>query len=271
MLGRCLALCCILACVAPPSLAAEKARSEPGPDRPTEADLDKPGEEPATVPAPVAVPDDPNAKAKPDKAEGHLPFRKPDARPSHAFPCRITYSDGTVVEGFTWHRANAPARVFNRAKRAHEDFPLADLARITVRPETENFERDWRWKNQGSSEKVFLDIGYFWNQYITTFTTKAGEQPSGDCNAQFYLQTLDGQRSSWFLFKRQSGRDHPHKKREELDPLVYVKTVEFTDDILKPKPDAKGAPDAKGKADPKAPPVGEPPAKDAPKTKETAR
>jgi len=132
-----------------------------------------------------------------------------------------------------WRRANAPIRVFDRKDKAHEDYSLGDLKRIDVKPESETFERDWRWKNQGSSEKVFLDIGYFWNQYVTTLTTKDGETPAGDSSGQFYILLLDGTKDKWYLYKRQSGRDTEKKKHEELEPLVYVKSVEFTDAFLK--------------------------------------
>jgi hypothetical protein len=155
-------------------------------------------------------------------------------------PVRITYSDGTVLQGWTWRRANDTLRIYNRAARAHEDYALADLKRIGVQAESVNFERDWRWKNQGSSEKVFLDIGYFWNQYLTTFTTTDGKKAAGDCSGQFYLLALDGKKTKWYLHKRHSDRTKKGK-REELQPLVYVKSVEFTDDFLPKAEDDKPA------------------------------
>ena len=218
-----------------------KPRERPDLPAPTVEEMDKPSKPPPGAPQPL--PDDPPA-AKPKEGEGDAeaakpkpktvnPFRGRGRKPKYARPARVTYSDGTVLEGWTWHRANSPVRLFVRAERAHESFFVSDLKRIDAKPETENFERDWRWKNQGSSEKVFLDVGYFWNQYVTTFTTTEDEVAVGDCSGQFYLLTLDGKRAKWYLYKRQSARDKQKKKRHELEPIVYVKSVEFTDDFLK--------------------------------------
>lgn len=233
----------------PPPKPKAKAKEEPTLPVPTEDELDKPGGKPI-VPRPTPLPA-PDETPAPEKGKGdakgarpeHVnPFSERAKLPKYARPARVTYSDKKVLEGYAWHRAGAPIRVFNRAAKAHEDYFFSDLKRIDVRPETENFERDWRWKNQGSSEMVFLDTGYFWNQYLTTLTLTNGEKAEGDCSGQFTIQHLDGKRESWFLYKRQSAREVagvPHKKREELEPLVYVKSVEFTDDFLK-QPPAKG-------------------------------
>ncbi|MBM4033363.1 MAG: hypothetical protein FJ291_16490 [Planctomycetes bacterium] len=206
---------------------------------PTEGELDKPDK--PGVPRPTELPAEgqPSEKAKGAPRPEHVnPFREKPKVPSYARPARITFSDKRVLEGHVWHRADAPLQVFNRAAKAHQDYFLSDLKRIDVAPESENFERDWRWKNQGSSEMVYLDTGYFWNQYVTTLTLTNGEKPAGDCSGQFYIQLLDGKRESWFLYKRHNNRQPagtPNKKREEQEPLVYIKSVEFTDDFLKEK------------------------------------
>ena len=227
---------------------AEPPLDKPGLPAPTIEEMDKPGKAPA--PAPPALTDEelgtePPKEGEAPKPKGFNPFSRRGTKPKYAVPARITYSDGKVLEGWVWRRANAPIRVFDRKRKAHEDYFLGDLARIDVKPETEKFERDWRWKNQGSSEKVFLDIGYFWNQYVTTVKTRDGESASGDCSGQFYILLLDGKKDKWYLYKRQSGRDVEKKKREDLTPLVYVKSVAFTDDFLKKleekKAEAKGS------------------------------
>lgn len=209
-----------------------KPTAKPLPPKPTEDEIDKPGK--AAISSPTRLPDDP--PKKPGKP-GHVnPFRSRRARwPKYAAPCRITYSDKTVVEGYAWRSGNAPIRIFDRAKREHESYFLTDLKRLTVAPDSTTFERDWRWKNQGSSEKVYLEIGYLWSEYRTTFLTADGEKAVGDCSGMFNIVTLDGKRMKWFLYKRHNNRDKPHKKRDEIEPLVYIKQIEFTDDILKKK------------------------------------
>lgn len=238
MSARTALLVCLLTFLAPLASAAEAPKPKPKPeaDNPADAGLDKPSETGAPVPTALPAPktqQKPKEKGKPTLGSGLSPFRKRGRMPKYAAPCRITYSDGAILEGFTWRRANNHIRIFNRAKRAHEEYFLHELKRITARPETVTFERDWRWKNQGSSIKVFLKTGYFWSQFETTFVTTDGEHAKGDCSGQFYFIDLEGKRSKWYLYKRHSGRDRPHKKRDELEPKVYVKKVEFTDDFLK--------------------------------------
>ena len=240
LLAVLLAAATLALAAAPAKPKAKPNAPEPVVDRVAEDDIDKPSEStipvPAEIPAalkPKAAPKPADPKAKPTLGTGHNPFRKRAARPKYGVACRITYSDGKVLEGFSWRRANGHIRIFNRAQRRHEEIFLSDLKRITVRPETVTFERDWRWKNQGSSEKVFLETGYFWDQYETTMVTTDGEFIKGDCSGQFYFIDLEGSRKNWILNKRLSGRGLPHKKRDELEPLVYIKKVEFTDDFLK--------------------------------------
>jgi len=227
------------------ALGGEAPKPKPGPSTTVDdSDVDKPGKPgvpmPRALPDPVEV-DDAKAGDKPPAFVN--PRARRSSKPKYALPVRVTWSDRKVVEGWTWRRANAPIRIFNRKAKAHEDYFLSDLKRVDVRPETETFERDWRWKNQGSSEKVFLEIGYFWNQYVTTFRTHESETAAGDCSGLFYLLPVgdDGKVTKFTLHKRHSGRDVKHAKKEELEPLVYVKSMEFTDDFLKRIEDEKKA------------------------------
>ena len=244
--------CLLLGCCA---FAAEAPKDKPKPelDRPTDADLDKPGE--SDAPVPPAIPDEPKTKdqekGKPEAPKAYNPFRGRPRWPKYAAPSRVTYSDGTVLEGYSWRRANGTIRIYNRKSKAHEDYYVEDLKKITVKVESTTFERDWRWKNQGSSEKVFLKTGYIWSQNATTFSIVDGDVVTGDCAGIFRMVTLDGKRTTWILHKRHSGRDTPHKERKDLEPLVYVQKVEFTDDILKKKPEEEGG-DA-GKTPPETP------------------
>ena len=240
MMLRTIALVALLASLAAAG-EAEKPVDKPGLPPPTIDDMDKPARPLAPRPAVIEEdePDTPPKEGETPKKAGSNPYSRRGTKPKYAVPARVTYSDGKVLEGWTWRRANGPARVFDRTRKAHEDYVLGALRRITVKPESQTFERDWRWKNQGSSEKVFLDIGYLWNQYVTTFTTADGETASGDCSGQFDILLLDGTRTKWFLYKRQSGRDVEKKKRSELKPLVYVTSVDFTDDFLKKKEEEK--------------------------------
>ena len=206
---------------------------------PKDEQVDKPGKAGVAPPRPLPT-TRLAAQGRPGGPDHINPFQRRGRKPSYAVPARVTYSDGKVLEGWVWRRADAPIRIFDRKARAHQDYTLAELKRIDVVPESQNFERDWRWKNQGSSEKVFLDVGYLWNQYLTTFTLSDGRKVGGDCSGQFYILLTDGTKTKWYLYKRHSGRDKPHKKRDELEPLVYVRSVEFTDDFLKKTSDAQG-------------------------------
>ena len=189
---------------------APKPVDKPGLAAPAIDEIDKPGKPGA--PRPAAMTEEEAGVAPGKKGEGpdkqaFNPFRARGRKPKYAVPARITYSDGKKIEGWVWRRANGHIRIFDRKRKAHEDYFLADLERIDVAPESQTFERDWRWKNQGSSEKVFLEIGYFWDQYVTTFTTTDGETAAGDCSGAFYVMPLDGKRGRWNLYKRLSGRD----------------------------------------------------------------
>jgi len=240
MLGRISVAVGIAVLLASLALAAERKKDTPKdkplPPKPTEDEIDKPDK--TGVRPPTEIPQEPTKETKEGegettKAKERNPFAERASKPKYAFPARITYSDGKTIEGYVWRGGDKAVRIFNRAERAHQDYKLADVKRIDAKPDKEVFEEDWRWKEQGSSEIVKLETGYFWNEYCTTFTLVEGKPAAGDCNAQFTLQTLDGKRDLLILWKRQSGRELPHAKRADLKPLVYIKSIEFTDDFLK--------------------------------------
>jgi len=232
----------LLLLVAGLALAAEgkkeAPKDKPLPPKPTEDEIDKPDK--AGVHPPTEIPQESAKEEKDTKAAGDAPkgkernpFAERSSRPKYAFPARITYSDGKTVEGYVWRGGDKPVRIFNRAERAHQDYKLADLRRIDVKIDLQEFTKDWRWKEQGSSEMVYLETGYLADTYLTTFTMVEGKPAAGDCNCQLFVMTPDGRKDSWILYKKQTGRDLAHAKREEIKPLLYVKSVEFTDDFIK--------------------------------------
>ena len=78
----------------------------------SEDEVDKPGK--PGVPMPRALPTPPEAEQetkddeKPDKPAFVNPRAARSRKPKYAEPTRVTWSDGKMLEGWSWRRANGP-------------------------------------------------------------------------------------------------------------------------------------------------------------------
>ncbi|MBI3831566.1 MAG: hypothetical protein HY291_18750 [Planctomycetes bacterium] len=182
-------LALLLACAWTPSVRAEEGKTSP-------------------EPAPVS-PFAPNAQEapRPDGRKGTLELSN-----DKTFPGQITLTLGEKLEVFV-----------EKAKR-FEGFELKDLARIELSIEHETQEKEWRWKEGGSDEKVFTGRTYVDRKYLMKLTLADGKTVvSGHVKgAPIFVKGADGKNARFILRHDQAG-----EMGQKPEEVVYVKSVVF--------------------------------------------
>ncbi len=132
----------------------------------------------------------------------------------------IQLYDGSTFQGNIYLTWDKEFLIYDRALKQHTSIPLLAVKHIEVVPEEERLEREWRWKQEGSDEKVYTGRTYPWRKYVTTLKLVDGRCVSGDLSALVYLRDDKGKEHKFILHKRQKG-----KVGTSLAQLKYVKTV----------------------------------------------
>jgi len=133
----------------------------------------------------------------------------------------LTLSDGKSYTGDIFTTRDKRFRIYNRETKEYRDVDIRELAEIQVTPDEEHDEKDWRWKEGGSDEKVYTGKTYPWRLYCTTLVLQNGEKLAGDLAAPIYV-LADGEKKDYILHKRDKG-----PVGMKLSELLYVKKVVF--------------------------------------------
>lgn len=144
---------------------------------------------------------------------------------------KVTISSGRSVEGQIRLTEGKKLTIYDLSfsKRFHLD--LKEIARIDVEPAHERIEHVWRFKEEGSPEKVREEVTYPVRTYRTFITLKDGMVLSGSVTAVCYVETGKGE-EGFFLLGQQKG-----KPGDTLDDLLYVRSMDFSKGTVPPPED----------------------------------
>jgi len=135
----------------------------------------------------------------------------------------LVLSDDTKIKGHISVTPGLLVKVFDRAAKKHVELPLEEIARIDVEVEKEWLDREWRWKEAGSPEKVYTDQYYYNHKYVCTLTLTDGGETRGDLNVVLYLQNAAGKKK-FFIRKYHKGKQGA---KDHVPKIVYVRQVVF--------------------------------------------
>ena len=140
----------------------------------------------------------------------------------------ITYSDGRVLVGKLFMRGAAQIKMFVPERKTYVSVALSDIDRIKVEVEKATMEKVWRFKEEGSPEKIFTGEEYPLHYYITHITLRNGVTFSSHFTTVFNLKR-GSKLTRVFLVTKQRG-----STIQNLSDLVYVKSIAFFDRRLAP-------------------------------------
>ncbi len=144
----------------------------------------------------------------------------PDAQPGFA-----ELSDGQLLIGQLYLTRDTRLKVFDPMLGRQREIPWNAIARIDSRVQREWMERQWRFKENASDEKVYTGHSYPTREMEYEITLRDGRKIRGPVSGLLYIQTDPKQPARRVLLnKRQKGElDQP------LTKLVFLRRVRLGD------------------------------------------
>jgi hypothetical protein len=157
------------------------------------------------------------------------PIRKDVPPRADAIPGYLSLSNGDRIEGDVYLTRDAKMKVFVTEKKENQTFGLDEVLYIEQTPATEQMEKEWRWKENASDEKVYTGKEYPWRLLTTTLHLKDGRTVTGDLTQLVYVRNKNGEQR-FILHKRQKG-----EPGQKLADLLYVKLLDLRPPEKKPE------------------------------------
>ncbi|MCE5302707.1 MAG: hypothetical protein LLF97_06300 [Planctomycetaceae bacterium] len=152
------------------------------------------------------------------------PFGPPAATRDDALPGRIQLSDGTTFRGRIYLTRDHGLKIYDESSQRQREVPLRSVRQIDCRVKQERMEREWRFKETASDQKLYTGRSYPQREYVHTITLTDGRTLTGPMSAVVYLDPNAGPKNTktFLLHQRDKGA-----VGKDLSSLVYVKTIKI--------------------------------------------
>ncbi|MEA3367827.1 MAG: hypothetical protein U9R68_06920 [Planctomycetota bacterium] len=178
------------------------------------------------VPGDAAEPDIQFVEPEGDTSAGKAasPFsgaRTGPTRPD-AVPGYVELSNGLKVPGHVYTTRAKRLKIFNVDGEVYEYVPVPACQRIEAVVEWARVDKQWRFKEAGSPEKVYTGESYPVRMLSWRLTLRNGHEIVGHILGQPLYLEHNRKRERFILHKRDKG-----PLGATLEDLVYVRRVEF--------------------------------------------
>ncbi len=169
------------------------------------------------------------------------PFERPAAEEQAkdaGLPGGVELSDGLVLPGLISLTRDARLRIYDEKLERQREIPLRVVKEISCQVKKEWMERQWRFKETASNEKVYTGRSYPVREYLHTITLTDGRKITGPLSAIVYVRPRSDEKSPSGKNSDPSARGKEpevqqlvlHKRDkgdigQELKSLVYVKRI----------------------------------------------
>jgi hypothetical protein len=145
-----------------------------------------------------------------------------------AVPGCLELSDGSVHPGMIYLTRDARLKVYDEKLERQREVPLQAIKQIDCKVKKEWLEKEWKFKETTSDEKIFTGRSYPAREYLHTITLRSGRTITCPLAAIVYVQASPQQEAERFLLnKRNKG-----EAGKTLKSLVYVKRIKLGEDAL---------------------------------------
>lgn len=167
------------------------------------------------------------------------PFGRGPTMREDALPGYVETSDGAVYPGQVYLTRDKRLQIVDEKLKRQRKVPLQVVKSIQCKVKREWMEKEWKFKQAASAEKMFTGRTYPAREYLHTITLHDGRKITGPLAAIVYVQPhtyvpeesgvvrprVKAQR--YILYKRDKG-----KIGQQLKSLVYVKLVKLGEEAL---------------------------------------
>jgi hypothetical protein len=160
---------------------------------------------------------------------GDRPNERPDAVSGFA-----ELSDGTRLAGRLFLTRDTRLKVYDVGQKRHREIPFRAIRQIDCTVVKEWMEKEWRFQENASDQKVYTGRSYPARQYVHTVTLQDSRTIRGPISGVLYVEAK-GKRTRLLLYKRHRG-----PVGSGLESLVYVRRVVLGESAGKPVPPSTG-------------------------------
>ncbi len=173
----------------------------------------------------------PGASAQTSEPPTVKPFASKSAPREDAVPGYVEMSDGVIHVGLIYLTRDKQLQIYDEALQRQREIPLSAVAQIDCTVKRERLEKEWRFKETTSNEKVYTGRSYPAREYLHTLTLRNGKTISGPLSALVYLQPMADSPGK-FLGPAEARRLVLHKRDkgeigQSLEELVFVKQIKL--------------------------------------------
>ena len=156
-------------------------------------------------------------------------------------PGYIEMSNGEVFPGLLYITRDKRLEIYDVELKRQRTIPIEKIAKIETNVEKEWMEKEWRFKELASDEKMFTGREYPCRMFTYTLTFDDGRELEGPLSGIIFVQKLEeGEDTAvGHIPERDAPRFYFHKRDSEktnvgkkLPDIHYVKFVKIGDDAL---------------------------------------
>jgi hypothetical protein len=165
---------------------------------------------------------------------------RPTTGREDAIPGYVELSDGTIHPGSVYLTRDKRLEINDQQVQRQREVPLRVVKQIECRVKREWMEREWKFKELASDEKMYTGGTYPAREYMHQITLQDDRKITGELSAIVYVQPLmsssagetagpsaPAEPEKFLLHKRDKGAVD-----DKLESLVYVRFVRLGEDAL---------------------------------------
>jgi hypothetical protein len=154
---------------------------------------------------------------------GIQPFGRPKLVPEGALPGRVVFSNRQELTGELWLTRDVRLSFYETKRQTRREIPLQAIRRIDCTVQREWMEREWRFKENASDEKVYTGRSYPVREYHHTIELKDGRKLEGTLAGLVHVMPA-GANAARKMVLRSSDKG---PAGTDLKGLVYVRSIEI--------------------------------------------
>jgi hypothetical protein len=161
-----------------------------------------------------------------------------DSPRDDAVPGYIELSDGSIHTGLIYLTRDKRLKIYDDKLERQREIPLRVVKQIDCSVKKEWMEREWKYKETTSDEKMYTGRRYPAREYLHTITLKDDRTITGPLVEIVYLRPQDDSNRSSEQHKEPKVEKFLLNKRakgevgQELKSLIYIKRIKLGKDAL---------------------------------------
>jgi hypothetical protein len=167
------------------------------------------------------------------------PFGRTSTEREDAVPGCVELSNGSKHYGMVYLTRDKRLQIYDTTVERQREIPLTAVKKIDCTVKREWLEKEWKFKETTSDEKMYTGRSYPAREYLHTITLNSGRTITGPLSAIVYVQHLQSSKAPSGAYQPQAeserfllNKRNKGEMGETLKSLIYVKRIRLGKDVL---------------------------------------